>query len=74
MTDRSKLHHTKLNNFLEWVKTKGYVVLDTKGDYEVFRIQDSFGNKVIGHKRNKSDHITIHGNGIFLISEWLKER
>lgn len=72
MRNRHLLHHTKVNDFLEFVKSRGYKVHETKGSYEAFRIKKN-GKFVIGHKRDRSDHITIHGEGLFLISEFLKD-
>ena len=73
MRDRSKLHYTKLDDFLRFVEAKGYELFNTKGMYEAFRIKKD-GKFVIGHKRDKSDHITIHGHGLFLIDSFLKEK
>jgi len=75
MRDRSRLHKTKLNDFLVWVSVnRDYEVLETKGYYEAFRLKSKQGAFVIGHQRGGTDHITVHGTGLFLISEWLKEK
>lgn len=73
MRNRNLLHHTKVNDFLEFVKSKGYEIHETKGYYEAFRIKKN-GKFVIGHKRYRSDHVTIHGQCLFLIYEFIKDK
>lgn len=69
--DRSLLHYTKLNEFLTWVLTEEYEILTVKGKYEVFRLKKS-NELIIGYKRNKTDHITVYGQGLTLVRKFLR--
>ena len=73
MRNRSLLHISKLEDFKQWV-SGDYDICETKGDYEALRLKrKSNGKFVIGHKRDRADHVTIHGEGLFLIYEYLKD-
>ena len=72
---RDTLHHTKVDEFLCWVQTQGYGLLQTKGIYESFRIEHpDQGELLIGHKRDRSDHVTTTGRLTALVGRWQKAR
>ena len=63
MRRRDLLHHTKVDEFIKFAESKGYASEDTKGEYEVFRLR--INNRLyIGHKRDRTDHITFHSDKI----------
>lgn len=70
--ERHKLHKTKVLKFLDFAKGKGYEIHDTKGLYEAFRIKKD-GKFIMGHKRDRTDHITVHGDGLKLVDEFIKD-
>lgn len=72
---RDNLHHTKVPEFLQWAEAKGYSQLPIKGSYEVFRLSNpKKGEILIGHKRDKTDHITTTGRLTQLVDSWHRER
>lgn len=72
---RDSLHHTKVQEFLEWVKAKGYQVQPVKGCYEVFRLSNpKKGEILIAHKRDRTDHVTTTGRLTQLVGVWLNEK
>lgn len=72
--DRSKLHKYKLDQFISWcVHEKQYAKMEPKGQYEAFRIiKDK--KLIVGHKRDRTNHITITNDGIKLVNEWLRSK
>ena len=73
MRDRSRLHYTKIEEFKEYAKTKGYEVLETKGEYEVLRLKKN-STLILGYKRDNTDHVTTTGLGTHLVLKWIREK
>lgn len=73
---RDNLHHTKVGEFLQWaVEQKGYIQQETKGTYEVFRLSNpKKGEILIGHKRDKTDHVTTTGRLTHLVGQWIQSK
>lgn len=72
---RDNLHHTKVPEFIQWAEGRGYTRQPTKGSYEVFRLHNpKKGEILIGHKRDKTDHITTTGRLTHLVGLWMQER
>lgn len=72
---RDSLHHTKVREFVEWTKSKGYIEQPVKGRYEVFRLSNpKKGEILIAHKRDRTDHVTTTGRLTQLVGVWLKEK
>ncbi len=72
---RNSLHHTKVQEFLEWAKAKGYQVKPVNGCYEVLRLLNpKKGEILIAHKRDRTDHVTTTGRLTQLVGVWLNEK
>lgn len=73
MSDRGRLSMNKLYEFKLFLIDKGFDILPSKGVYEVLRVSKD-GNKVLFHKRDKSNHATasFKDGGSALISKFLR--
>jgi hypothetical protein len=72
---RDLLHKTKLQEFLDWVRTQGYLVHDLTGKhpYEVARLEKD-GLLIHIYRRERGDHLTLTGEGVSLVLRWLATR
>jgi hypothetical protein len=73
MADRCYIHYTKLDEFREWLKSKGWNHVPVRGEYEELRVWKK-GEIVIFWKRLRSDHLTSSGTGTILSIQFLKEK
>lgn len=72
---RDSLHHTKIADFTAWANSKGYTSQPVKGIHEAFRLHNpKKGEILIGHLRDRSDHVTTTGRLTSLVSSWIKEK
>ncbi len=74
MAVRSRLHHTKIEEFAVWAIAQGFQRLPTKGDYEVLRLKKDGRDPVIMYKRLSTDHVSTFGYGSVLVNRWLAEK
>ena len=78
MRSRSTLHMNKLQEFTEWLTSKGWVYQEMKSPYEVLRMtrKGKYGNKtLIVHQRGSAtEHLTTWGPSAVALEQWLKER
>jgi len=72
---RSLLHLNKVQEFANWMSTKGWGQRAPKGTYEVLRmVHRNSSEPLIVYKRLKAEHCTVYGNGLHFVHRWLKER
>lgn len=72
MRDRAMLHKSKIETFLRWAEGHGYSVEQTQGIYEALRLRAPSGEVLIGHKRDRTDHVTTTGALTGLVKRWLR--
>ena len=73
MAERCILHKSKLNQFREWLFSKGYVIESTKGDYEVLRAKKGKNTVIIYEKLYAKEHLTVQQKDYNLVRQFLKE-
>ena len=75
MRRRDLLHKNKIQDFIKWAESKGYVSLEVKGDFEVIRLSYD-GEPPISFyaKLEPTQHVTAHGLGLRLVKLYLSER
>jgi hypothetical protein len=56
--NRCVVHVSKIEEFKEWLRSRGYNIEDPKGFYEVVRARKPGRAPVIFHKRDRTDHLT----------------
>ena len=72
---RNRLHQNKVEEFKEWLMEKGWEVVPTKGDYEVFRAVKYGETTLIVHfKADAQQHLTLHGESEKWFSKWMREK
>jgi len=71
MASRNLLHKSKLPEFLEFVKTLGYQIEQTKGSYEVARFKEgSHPPHIIFERHDSPEHFTLQDKTIRLFRRW----
>jgi hypothetical protein len=75
---RATLHINKLEEFAEWLESKGWVRREPKSVYEALRMQfyaDDGRKTLLVHKKTSADvHLTTWGISQLAVRQWLKER
>jgi len=75
MGNRSILHRTKLNDFKEWLKSRGIAIHPCKGQYEVLRWEGKQGQPMpMVFDRHDGDHYTVNVAAEPLVRKWLTEK
>lgn len=70
---RDLLHTNKQAEFVAWALTEGYESQPVKSIFESFRlVKPGKGELLIGHKRDRSDHVTTTGRLTALVTRWQK--
>lgn len=78
-TRRNLLHRTKLDAFVAWAQTHGYILhpRPAKAIWEVARLEEytPSGNNphIVFYTRLHGDHLTCDGEGVELVKRFLKE-
>ncbi len=74
--DRHTLHLSKLDEFAEWAKSKGYLREETKGTYEVLRLRHYEGGKPLLFYARASavEHASSQRDGLVLVRRWIKAK
>lgn len=71
---RDTLHISKLDEFAEWLRSRGWVKEKTKGAFEVLRMRFDKSNILIIHKKMEAkEHCTTFGIGTQLVHKWLRD-
>ena len=70
------LHKSKLADFIQWLKNRGWKPEITKGHYEVLRMRWSETEPplIVYEKNEAKEHYTTFGIGQDLLIQWLRER
>lgn len=65
------LHKTKLNAFCDWIDSQSFIILETKGEYEVFRFANPHDKKICILYKNHTDYITCDKSSVKYVKEFL---
>lgn len=79
---RNRLHKSKLGAFREWLIEQGWVVAETKGEYEVLRMHwegrplaKGQSYWLIVHRQLEApEHYTMHGQSEHWFSKWMRTK
>lgn len=75
MTDRSSLHINKIVPFTIWLRKKGWQIVSTKGDYEVFRAKkDGEDTLIVFTRCDVREHVSLFQMAEKLFWKWKGER
>jgi len=59
---RNRLHVNKVDDFRDWLKSKGWTQVETKSCWEELRMTHPDHNTLIVHRKMKAEvHCTLHG-------------
>lgn len=78
MARRDLLHKSKLDEFIAWALTQGYVwnMPNTNHGYEVARLRPLYPRPceapVLIYTRNTGDHYTLNHSAELLVLAWLR--
>ena len=74
MTDRSRLHITKLEDFKEWLIKDGWVIEEPKGTWEVLRARKENRRNplIIYFKMNAKEHLSVMDRDSGVIGAFLR--
>lgn len=74
MANRNTLHRSKLPEFEQWLRDKGFQLRKPKGHYEVLRWVGRPGRPMpIVFDRHKGDHLTLNSQAEVYCTMWLEE-
>lgn len=75
-TSRCELHTSKLQEFADYCKTKGWVEEPTKGEYEVLRMNKTTSKfpLLIYRRLRQTEHYTVSGVATILVAAYLRDK
>ena len=75
MATRNILHVSKLQEFEDFLETKGYMIVATsKNPYEVLRAQKDGDTVVVYKKKDTKEHLSTMDKDYHLVREFIKEK
>ena len=73
MATRSILHISKLQEFEDFLETKGYMIVATsKNPYEVLRAQKDGDTVIVYQKKDAKEHLSTMDKDYHLVREFIK--
>ena len=76
MASRNILHRSKLENFKEYLISKGWVIQDTKGLYEVLRAvtPDVMKRPLIIYSGRSKEHLSVDNRDFGIVRDYINHR
>ena len=75
MATRNILHISKLQEFEDFLETKGYMIVATsKNPYEVLRAQKDGDTVIVYQKKDAKEHLSTMGKDYRLVREFIKRQ
>lgn len=75
MATRNILHISKLQEFEDFLETKGYMIVATsKNPYEVLRAQKDSDTVIVYQKKDAKEHLSTMDKDYRLVREFIKEQ
>ena len=75
MATRNILHISKLQEFEDFLETKGYMIVATsKNPYEVLRAQKDGDAVIVYQKKDAKEHLSTMDKDYHLVREFIKEK
>lgn len=75
MATRNILHINKLQEFEDFLETKGYMIVATsKNPYEVLRAQKDGDTVIVYKKKDAKEHLSTMGKDYHLVREFVKSQ
>lgn len=75
MATRNILHISKLQEFEDFLETKGYMILATsKNPFEVLRAQKDGDTVIVYHKKDTKEHLSTMDKDYHLMREFIKRQ
>lgn len=75
MATRNILHISKLQEFEDFLETKGYMIVATsKNPYEVLRAQKDGDTVIVYQKKDAKEHLSTMGKDYRLVREFIKSQ
>lgn len=75
METRNILHISKLQEFEDFLETKGYMIVATsKNPYEVLRAQKDGDKVIVYHKKDAKEHLSTMDKDYHLVREFIKSQ
>ena len=76
MPNRHTLHRNDLEHFIEWLKSKGWDILPTKGEYEILRARHyNQPRPLLVHERpGVGDHFSIDERDAWIYRAYFNEK
>ena len=75
MATRNILHISKLQEFDDFLETKGYMIVATsKNPYEVLRAQKDGDTVIVYQKKDAKEHLSTMGKDYRLVREFIKSQ
>lgn len=75
MATRNILHISKLQEFEDFLETKGYMIVATsKNPYEVLRAQKDGDTVIVYKKKDAKEHLSTMGKDYHLVREFIKSQ
>ena len=73
MAERCLLHLSKVHDFGTWLERRGFVLVETRGEYEVLRAK-KLGRTVIVYKRaDAKQHASVMERDYHLVRTFINE-
>ena len=73
MATRNILHISKLQEFEDFLETKGYmIVAKSKNPYEVLRVQKDGDTVIVYQKKDAKEHLSTMDKDYHLVREFIK--
>lgn len=75
MATRNILHISKLQEFEDFLETKGYMIVATsKNPYEVLRAQKDGDTVIVYQKKDAKEHLSTMDKDYHIVREFIKSR
>ena len=75
MATRNILHISKLQEFEDFLETKGYMIIATsKNPYEVLRAQKDGDTVIVYQKKDAKEHLSTMDKDYHLVREFIKSQ
>lgn len=72
---RNMLHISKLDEFTAWLRERGWLQGDTRGEYEVLRMTKPGCDTLLVHRKGAViEHLTTWGESHTELLTWFRER
>lgn len=73
MAERCLLHKNKLEALKTWLVSKGYEIMQIKGDFEVIRAKKDRDTVIIYKRLDAKEHLTVQQKDYSLVRQFIRE-